>query len=388
MVQFALLQAAADPESSFFVGVSTDGQTFAGRRWFAAANAKDRAPSWTEHRLFAPLLPAAAGTPGRVAVLFEFRSSHMPGYASNLWLDSLRIEQFVPTDHGCRALDPRFQLPGAPGAGLVSKGLNLPPYPMNTPSGLPGHVARLRAAGVQWVRLEFQSPLLPAVTPAFLDGPGGLLSYVDLKHYDTLLHLLCTGEAPIAVLGLIDYNTVLSNAWRGGTRLDDGYLARFTAVAALLARYFEDRIGHWEIWNEPDFADSFLLPEEYVRLLAAVSTAMKAQDGTLQVVFGGLGGVDWPALNYLRQVLAALAWRLSAPFDIFALHPYPSKQFQYNGQIVRDPSYLHAQTPTVLAPFMAALRAAGWATARSGSPKLAGIGQQTARTPPPWAAGG
>ncbi len=213
--------------------------------------------------------------------------------------------------------------------------------------------------GVQWVRLEFQAQFLSQATPAVLAGPGGLLNYVDLKHYDTLLALLCGGDPPIAVLGLLDYKTLASDVWRADPRLGDAYAARFTAVAALLARYYADRVGHWEIWNEPDFADSYLAPAVYARLLGAVSAALKAQDGALQVVFGGLGGVDWPAVDYLQQVLAALP-NGALPFDIFALHPYPSQQFRRNGQIIRDPSYLHYQAPTVLAPFMAALRAAGY----------------------------
>ncbi len=65
LIQFALNLAAAGPESSLFVGVATDGQTFHGRRWVAPPTAPEGDLAWTEQRLFAPLLELGAAQRNR-----------------------------------------------------------------------------------------------------------------------------------------------------------------------------------------------------------------------------------------------------------------------------------------------------------------------------------
>jgi hypothetical protein len=123
-------------------------------------------------------------------------------------------------------------------------------------------------------------------------------------------------------------------------------------------RYYADRVAHWEVWNEPDFSATYLTPAAYAQLLSAAYATIKQEDGAAQVLFGGLGGVDRNAAGYLQQVLALLPPGQNA-FDIFAIHPYPSKQFVRAGGMIRDPSYLHYSAPTVLEPFLQFLAAAG-----------------------------
>lgn len=377
MVQFALRLNRAGDGDTFFAGISTDGQTFYGRRWRNTPPVPDGGADgpypWASQRLFAPFIGAAlsggeADAHGRVAVLWEFHSPSVRTAAQGAWLDEIVVDQYIPRSGAwvCRDADPVMHVAGAPGGAPVSKGINLPPYPVFTPSGLPGHVARLQQSGVQWVRLEWQARLDSidgaggAGSAAALAGPAGLLNYVDLRHYDELLALLCDPDHPIGVLGLLDYWTLPSQTWQRAGRIDDTYLEAMTATADLLARYYGDRVGHWEIWNEPDFRQTSLAAGDYARLLTTVSAAIKGADPRAQIVFGGLGGADWVAANYFQQVIRQLPTD-PIPYDIFAIHPYPSHEFRRGGQLIRDPSYLRFDPPTVLEQFMAIMRAAGHA---------------------------
>ncbi|MFN8465234.1 MAG: hypothetical protein U0X20_06765 [Caldilineaceae bacterium] len=354
MVQFTpQLVHAGD---TLFVGVSTDGVTFYGRRWRGMYDG-DETP-WPAQRLFAPFIGAQTGTDGRVAVLWEFRAGTSRTAAGNPWLDEVVVEQYTPATSSCRSADPRMQVAGVPGNRPVSKGINLPAYPADTPSGLEGHVARLRQSGVQWVRVEWQ--VRPAVggTTVALEGPVGLLNYLDLRHYDDLLGLLCDSHNPIGVLGLLDYAALPNQEWRAAGHVGGPYVDAMSAIAGLLARYYGDCVGYWEIWNEPDFQVTHLAAADYAHLLTALYSVIKQVDPSTQVVFGGLGGADWVAAQYFGQVIKQFSGSL-VPYDVFAIHPYPSKEFRRNGRLIRDPSYLYAESPTILAPFMAIMRAAG-----------------------------
>jgi hypothetical protein len=367
----------AAPGLSLFAGVSTDEQIFYGRRWQSSAVPAATAPSalpaspgiapaaaippaasWQRNLLFFPDWAAGSALPEHPVTLLLEITAEQPDLLAGLAIDDLRIERFVPPATGCRLLDPAVDLPNDAAGRTVSKGLNVPPYLMQTPLGLDGHLQRLSGLGVNWVRLEIQAPLPAASDGAALHGAAGLLTYVDLQYYDRLLHALCHAGRPMAVLGLIDYATVHDHSWRAAGKVSRALATGFAAQAQALAAYFGDRIGVWEIWNEPDFSANFLRPEEYHTLLAASYAAIKQRDPSMQVLFGGLGSADRVALGYLRRFVAA-GLGTPAPFDIFALHPYPSQEFRRAGALIRDASYLQAVTPTVLAPFLELLQELG-----------------------------
>ena len=354
MVQFTpQLEQAGD---SLFVGVSTDGATFYGRRWRGMYDG-DETPGPAQ-RLFAPFVGAQANMDGRVAVLWEFRAGAGRTAAGIPWLDEVVVDQYTPVRSSCRSVDPVTPVAGVPGNRPVSKGINFPAYPADTPSGLAGHVARLRQSGVQWVRVEWQVRPAAGGSTVALEGPAGLLNYIDLRHYDDLLELLCDSDAPIGVLGLLDYAALPNQEWRAAGHVGRPYLGAMTVITDLLARYYGDRVAYWEIWNEPDFQVTHLAAEDYARLLTALYSVIKQADPRTQVVFGGLGGADWVAARYFERVIQQFSGSL-VPYDVFAIHPYPSKEFRRNGRLIRDPSYLYSESPTILAPFLEIMRAAG-----------------------------
>ena len=354
MVQFTPRLAGGG--DTLFAGISTDGTTFYGRRWRGLEAAGNT--SWPAQRLFVPFVGAAAHLNGRVAVLWEYRAAGGFSAEAIPWLDNVAVEQYTPPATSCRSADPAMQVAGVPGNRAVSKGINLPAYPADTPTGLAGHVARLRQSGVQWVRTEWQVRPVAGTSAIALAGPVGLLNYLDLRHYDDLLGLLCDANKPIGVLGLLDYAALPNQEWRATGHVDGRYLEAMSAIVDLLARYYGDRVGYWEIWNEPDFQVTHLAATDYARLLTALYSVIKQVDSRTQVVFGGLGGADWVAARYFEQVVQQFPGKL-VPYDVFAIHPYPSNEFRRNGRLIRDPSYLYYESPTILAPFMAIMRAAG-----------------------------
>jgi len=357
LVQFSLRLEARAFAETLFVGVSSDGRTFWGRRWRTPELA-ERATPWQVQRIYFPRAGASAA--GRVAVLWELRQPNQVRQPTGIHLANVTAETFIPPPEGCGEIDPTLTLSGPHSDHQVSKGLNLPPYPDLTPTGLAGHVARLRALGVQWVRVEMQGRAGSAPEPLILSGRGGLLGYVDLKHYDTLFELLCRSEAPIAVLGLLDNMLTPADDWRNRQNAA-AYRQGFTALTALLARYYADRVHAWEVWNEPDHVNSYLPPGDFAALLAEAGAAIRRNVPAARIVSGGLSSVGAAAVTYLRQTLAALA-RLVAPgagFDVAGVHLYPG--IDHCATPVRAPTFLYGDTPTVLVGLMRVLAAAGYA---------------------------
>jgi hypothetical protein len=187
MVEFALRVDRANDGDTFFVGISTDGETFHGRHWRnTLLRAYDQA-EWGLQRLFAPFIGEEAGADGRVTVLWEFRSDGVRTAAEGVWLDEILIQQYVPASsaQSCRTVDPGMVVEGTAGGQLVSKSINFPPYPIYTPSGLAGHVARLRQSDVHWARIEWQARLQLSDGVRQLTGLVNLLTYIDLHHAHT-----------------------------------------------------------------------------------------------------------------------------------------------------------------------------------------------------------
>ena len=285
---------------------STDGTHFRGLQW-RGSNGMVR-QDWRKYRIYYPQL--SLGHEDTVYILWEFNS--YSGLAQGSWIDDLKIERYDQPNHTCQNLNPTMEVPGVPGNYPVSKGLNVD---IDTEDNVADRVQRLHHSQVQWVRLEFKA----TEENRDVSYPGirsPLFPTIDLQKYDQLIDALCARN--IAVLGLIDAASIRSHDWQDSGRLSYIDKREFATVADMLTHYYDDRIRYWEIWNEPDFSGSRLLPDEYASLLDATYQIIKGVDRTDKIVFGGLGGADATARRYLENVFQS---RGSVPFDIFALHP-------------------------------------------------------------------
>ena len=358
LVEFKMWLQLYDPGDKFSVLFSSDGVNYRGIQWTGSNNIVTL--DWRTYRIYYPEL--AQTNTGTVYIMWNFQSN-ASGQAGGPWLDDLSIQRYdMPAaSANCENLDPRITVPGVPSGATVSKGLNLPPF---AEDDLDGRLTRLQQSNTNWVRLEF----IAAAEPRAATPPGDAtphISRVDLKAYDELVDGLCAQG--IAVLGLLDQQTLNRSDWQPNQPISDDYRDHFTDVAALLSRYYDTRIGAWEVWNEPDFSGSRVPPEDYARLLRTTAERLWAEDAGDRVVFGGLGGADINARDYLLQVYGSAT---SLTYDVFALHPYPSTQYRYwDGRLMVNPQdYMHYDSPTIIKKFQDVLSARGhayksiWAT--------------------------
>ena len=117
----------------------------------------------------------------------------------------------------------------------------------------------------------------------------------------------------------------------------------FRDYAVAAAEHFDDRVDHWEVWNEPNGRK--LAPADYASLLKIVYPAIKAVDAGDTVITGGLAATPqtgnglYGAVDYLKQMYANGA---EGFFDAVGFHPYsyplmPSDSASWNGwQIMED----------------------------------------------------
>ena len=83
--------------------------------------------------------------------------------------------------------------------------------------------------------------------------------------------------------------------------------------------HFRDRIGAWQIWNEPNHPNFWYPkpdPREYARLLIESARAVKEADPTALVVGCNLSMVD---LRFARTVFEEGGWDAC---DVIGVHPY------------------------------------------------------------------
>lgn len=183
------------------------------------------------------------------------------------------------------------------------------------------HVAIVREP-FSWARIE--------TTPGHL----------DFSVYDGVM--AAAAGAGLRVLPvLMDPPPWRSTAPQTG-RLRAMYPPRDPADMALFATALVDRYGprgsfwaahpqltpspihSWQIWNEPNIPAFWATgpdPAAYVRLLAAVSSAIRGADPTAEVVAGGLpyAGNGITVADFIAGMYAAGA---RGGFDTLAIHPY------------------------------------------------------------------
>jgi hypothetical protein len=117
---------------------------------------------------------------------------------------------------------------------------------------------------------------------------------------------------------------------KSGGSVDMPAWSRFVGAAV---RHYKGRIGHWEMWNEPDLLDGegkgrywpWGIPE-YARLLKAGYFAAKEADPGTTVLMAGLS-MPYNNERFFADLLAELAKDADAPrygwyFDVLPIHVY------------------------------------------------------------------
>jgi hypothetical protein len=131
----------------------------------------------------------------------------------------------------------------------------------------------------------------------------------------------------VELLGMLAYSASWASSAPAGATSPAFYPPKNTADFADYARAvvhrYKDRVHTWEVWNEENsatFWKSGVSAAGYAALLKATYAAIKAEDPTATVVFGGTVGFDRP---FMDGIVAAGAWN---SFDALAIHTYVAGQ--------------------------------------------------------------
>jgi hypothetical protein len=105
--------------------------------------------------------------------------------------------------------------------------------------------------------------------------------------------------------------------------------SKFASFAALAVKRYGTKINSWEIWNEPNtyvFWKPSPDPVQYTNMLKVTYTAIKQQDPSATVLFGGLSGStgDGDINHYDPRTFLTKAYAAGVKnyFDALAYHPY------------------------------------------------------------------
>jgi hypothetical protein len=182
------------------------------------------------------------------------------------------------------------------------------------PAKLASVLADMKAAGAQWVRMDFQ---------------WQQINDVSLSNYNTAKYDLVSKAVQAAgmnVLGIIDYSNQFANGNQDQMHPPD--LNLFAAYATFLAAHFASYgVKYWEVWNEEN-TQTYWQPgvdaKYFKNLLAAAYPAIKKGNPEAFVILGGFApagddGSNQRPQTFLKNLYAAGA---QPYFDALADHPY------------------------------------------------------------------
>lgn len=166
-------------------------------------------------------------------------------------------------------------------------------------------------------------------------GVGGLKApSFDQRPPGWYAPVLRTDSAPRAVSASSSPPQGLYEEWNDWVATDGdpiNYWGRF--VHTVVDRY-NDRVKHWEMWNEPEWSYFWTgTSTDYAQLLKVGYQATKAACPDCTVLFGGLH--YWANPNYYKWVLNALNNDSSASsnnyfFDVMSVHLYSRSSNTYD----------------------------------------------------------
>jgi chitodextrinase len=170
---------------------------------------------------------------------------------------------------------------------------------------------KLKAARIQWVRIDV--------------AWGGIES--DFKGHRNLWYLAKVDHAinqaharGIKVLVMLWWTP----PWANGNRtayVPPNNPQDYADFARWLAQRYPGKVQAYEVWNEPDPAQSFWqgTQQQYVSLIQAAYPAFHAGDPSTRVVLGG------PTWNNDQWIRGLYNLGVKGSFDVLATHPYQGK---------------------------------------------------------------
>lgn len=159
------------------------------------------------------------------------------------------------------------------------------------------HLGAMQELGVKWGRQDFHWRRI--------ERRQGVYDWTSL---DTLVRK--ARDAGIQLLGCLAYAPPFHDP---ATPAGADAFARFAEAAA---RRYAGQVDHWQIWNEPNGAFWKGTPEEYGRLLATASPAIRAVNPRARIVALNTAFCD---VLWAGRVLKEVPY---SAFDIVAFHPY------------------------------------------------------------------
>jgi len=113
---------------------------------------------------------------------------------------------------------------------------------------------------------------------------------------------------------------------------DEKAKAAWLRFVGKLAEHFADRVGHWEIWNEPNISAFWKPrkpdPADYVAMVEATAPVIRRAIPDVVLVGGAFAGIP---MDYIRGCLEA---GLARHVERISYHPYrPVPESRYDGEI-------------------------------------------------------
>jgi hypothetical protein len=166
---------------------------------------------------------------------------------------------------------------------------------------------RFEAAGVKWVRIDIGWPSVEE------RGRGAFSAWYISRADEAVNAARARGLKVLATL----WGTP---GWANGGRgiaVPPSSSEDYAHAAQWIAEHFRGRVAAWEVWNEPNLADSWQgSVTQYASLLKSAYPAFKSGDPSALVVLGG------PSTNDTAWLTSLYAAGAKGTFDVMSTHPY------------------------------------------------------------------
>lgn len=176
-------------------------------------------------------------------------------------------------------------------------------------------LTRMNQIGIRWSRIDVSWELIETAQDVFF-----------WTTYDSVVNTL--RNAGHHILATVGFTPAWATAGGTGDIFDPpaDFADWEDFLTTLVARY-KDRVTHWELWNEPDLPGAYSgNSASYAQLLSRGYDAVKAEDPTANVLFGGLaragGGVN---MDLFTEAMDDATYPCVNKFDVANWHDYGSR---------------------------------------------------------------